>query len=238
MVLILTSLQGQRLSARAALISGQDIVVALREPKFCLLALSLSQLEEKWSRSPDYSQWEVVTYVLDDSVSPVTTNRIVDQKSMLQLDNFGGIEEPWVLALHSYTPAWHSEDVSPEIILVAYDRLDAKRLLTYKVQLLRATDAGTTDQGQRMRLLAQGCAPARTVPWNPNCITNAGRMIALREKSLLGFSPFTDAEQPSKSIDMGIDVQPDKVATTSAVEPYSGAVVIGTPGLVRILYFN
>ena len=227
------------MNARSALISDQDVVVAIHAPEFCLLALSMSLLDGRWSANPDYSQWQILTYVSNGSSIAIESNHSIETQSMLRLDTFGGVEGPWVLALHSYVPTWRKGETVPEIIVVAYDRTNTKRLLTYNAQLTPAqeNEAPYGNQKQRLRLIAQGCALADAVPWNPNCITNSGRMVSLRD-NLLAFSPFTNAKQPSKVIEIGMDVHPEREATTSAVEPYSGAIVIGTPGLVRVLHFD
>ena len=218
------------------LIADQYLVIVLHAPTFCLIALPMVQLEHNWSRSPHHNEWKVNIY---DPYS--ITNSPNDSQCSLPLDNYGLADGPWVLALHTFKPTWRGTDAPVEIYVVAYGRVEnrmwTKCLLTYNIQLLPGTDAGIMATGQRLKLVKQSFAPAETVPWNSDCITNNGRMFAQRAQ-LLGFSLFSDLPQPCNSIDLGIRVNPDEEPTIASVEPYSGAMAVGTPGRVRIIYFK
>ena len=89
----------------------------------------------------------------------------------------------------------------------------------------------------KLSVLEQTCAPASTVPWNPNCISNSGHIITTHDQSYC-FKLFNQREQPHSVIELGVETTPGMEPTLTSVEPWSGSVVIGTPGLVRIIRFD
>lgn len=227
------------LNARTTL-AGQDIILAIHMPDLCLTALPLSNLEGHWSQSPDHRQWELITLDPEASFRSDHQEHNAQGKLVLPLQRLDAADGPWVLAIHVATPTWRCADAHPEIIVIAFGRTGdlsrSRRLLAYKAQLLPS---------QRLKLLAQSCMPADTVPWDPNCVTNAGRMFELWDKEVLAYSLFAVSDGISstprpKKIDLGEFLRPveERVPTTCAADPYSGAVAIGTPGLVRVFHFD
>ena len=61
---LLTPLQGWCMNVRAAFATDDDVVVTLHAPAFCLISLSLSQLDGRWSTSTNSSDWKITTFTL------------------------------------------------------------------------------------------------------------------------------------------------------------------------------
>ena len=89
----------------------------------------------------------------------------------------------------------------------------------------------------KLSVLEQTCAPASTVPWNPSCIANSGHIITVHDKAYC-FRLFDQGPQPRSAVELGIETNAGMEPTLCSVEPWSGSVVIGTPGLVRIMRFD
>lgn len=174
---------------------------------------------------------------------------------------------PWVLALHAFTPQWKdpSEKAATEVYVVAYEKesyLKANYLLSYRLQLAQTADTDSskaedmqkisdeglcrqaTAGGWRLRLVSQNRAYAKTLPWNSQSISNGGRMFYLQD-TFQCFTLFTDEPQPVNELPMFAVVKPrnghedrglDPLVMT--VEPASGDVAVGTPGMFKVLSFD
>ena len=130
---------------------------------------------------------------------------------------------------------------------------------TSTLSLPRNTSSGFSSDTYTLTLLSSFSAASTSLPWNPLSLSNSGRMCAIRDK-LVCFTTLSDEPQPvSSSIvvtswtaesggaEFGISgsgVSPgDAIVvevdpTSASIEPWSGAVVVGTPGCVRILWFD
>ena len=115
-------------------------------------------------------------------------------------------------------------------------------------------DGSSDNNSYTLKLLSSSCSPATSLPWNPLALSNSGKMCVVQDK-LVCYAALSDAPQPmSSSVPMArgngrrhrleglqdtpalveLDVDP----TSVSVEPWSGAVALGTPGHVRILWFD
>lgn len=150
----------------------------------------------------------------------------------------------------------------------AFDPQWTKKLLSYRLQLSRVSTSADTQVAEKpqksrklfpnwtglnsepehpkleamcgewkLSLVEQACAPASTVPWNPSCIANSGHIITSHDQAYC-FKLFRNGEQPHTTVDLGMELDPGMEPTLASVEPWSGSLVIGTPGKVRILKFD
>lgn len=173
---------------------------------------------------------------------------------------------PWVLALHAFSPRWKGPEgeIPSEIYVVGYEKGPdgtTNHLLSYRLQLARVSKAevsrasnvasvtnGLAQQvtagNWQLRLVKQSCAHSETLPWNALSISNAGRMFSLHG-TLNCYTLFSDEPQPTNRLPHevfvgprdGVDItEPDPVVIT--VEPNSGDVAVGMPGMFRILRFD
>ncbi|KAH8108855.1 hypothetical protein DFH11DRAFT_1516248 [Phellopilus nigrolimitatus] len=241
---------GRVVNAPTALVGDQHIVVALDVNPLSLVALPLSSLAGRWSQSAHHAEWEVITIV------PEALCKQRGGGAVLQLAPSEGRAAgtgPSVLALHAFSPSWRGADAPMEIHIVAYEHIlsdqRTKRLHSYRVQLSRVAeaargnapccqpaDSAVSDGQWRLALIAQRTTITNYVPSNLHCIMNSGRMLSVW-KRLVCFSLFPSEPQPVKIIELGMGIRLEEESTSASVEPWSGALTIGTPGLVRIVHF-
>ncbi|KAH8116477.1 hypothetical protein DFH11DRAFT_1853219 [Phellopilus nigrolimitatus] len=223
---------GRVVNAPTVLVGDQHIVVALDINPLSLVALPLSSLAGRWPQSAYHAEWEVITIVPGHRSCG----------AVLQLAPYEGQVAgagPSVLALHAFSPSWRGADAPMEIHIAAYERIlglqRTKRLHSYRVQLQPAVSA-VSDEQWRLALVARRTTITNYVPLKSRWIMNSGRMLSVREK-LVCFSLFQDALQPVKILNLGMNTRPEEESTSASVKPWSGALTIGTPGLVRIVHF-
>ena len=74
-------------------------------------------------------------------------------------------------------------------------------------------------------------------PWNSQSISNAGTMFSLTDKFNC-YTLFSSLPQPTNVLPVVPDIIPEGIEadpTVVNVEPTSGALAVGTPGLLKIL---
>lgn len=167
------------------------------------------------------------------------------------------------IAIHSFVPNWRESarlgsEVPEEIFVVGSDRLETNTpdiLASWRFQLARGPPIPSLESDSyfqhsslqtayyenpwRLTLISSGRAPTSSLPWNPQCITNAGRMLSLYN-DLSSFTLFcNDEPQPATLLSSGEAALIDHYAAYSleTMDPYSGALAIQTPAKVRIVEF-
>lgn len=267
---MMNDIQGRRTNARAALISDQHIIVVMHLGVLTLTAIPLESLSEHWSHGAHLDQGKNITFthatreIPDPSPVPETdidapTRPNHALRLRLADPPRDGEEEPYILALHAFTPVWQHAVVDgpgtlTEIYVVAYDNLQNKKkksLLSFRAQLTRLIREGcysglaessaaireARNAEWRLQLVQETRAPARTLPWNSQSISNAGTMFS-RSETFNCYTLFTTTPQPTNVLPIFPDIVPEGVDVDPLVvnvEPTSGALVLGAPGLLRVL---
>lgn len=172
---------------------------------------------------------------------------------------------PWLLTMHAFTPQWKdsSEKAVTEIYVVAYVKgpNSKKDLLSYRLQLSQVSEIDSSEAGNmqnisnegfrqqaagggwQLRLVSFNRANIEIIPRNSRSVSNAGRMFYLHD-TFQCFTLFTDLPQPSNQLPVSLFVDQDDAGgsqvdnTVMIVEPGSGDVAIGTPGMFQTLSFD
>ncbi|EJD07227.1 uncharacterized protein FOMMEDRAFT_149738 [Fomitiporia mediterranea MF3/22] len=269
LLLNFTNSEGRRTNARAALIADQHLIVVMHLGALTLTAIPLDSLAQHWSNGHAEGDGTDITFTHATITNPdpvpqpetdIDTPTRPNHALRLRLaePTADDEEEPYILALHAFTPVWQRDalnesDALVEIYVVAYDNLQNKKkksLLSYRVQLTRMDkdisgstieqDPGVREvsNGQwRLRLVQQTRAPASKLPWNSQSISNAGTMFSMTDKFNC-YTLFSPSPQPSNVLPITPTIIPENVDADPAVvnvEPTSGALAVGTPGLLRVL---
>lgn len=169
---------------------------------------------------------------------------------------------PWILADLTFVPSW-IPGAPREIFVAAYDNIErkVKQLVSYRMHLPAGNPDSFNGQGSvevredgercilrhsrggyhsPLTLISRTVAPATKLPWLPHSLSNAGRMLSIKDK-VLCFSLFIDAEQPVNTLELDEDIMPggsEREPTMTSVDPWSGAIVVATPGRVRVFYLQ
>ncbi|KAL5492065.1 hypothetical protein ACEPAI_3512 [Sanghuangporus weigelae] len=265
LLLNFTNNEGRRTNARAALISDQHLVVVLHLGALTLISIPIDTFAEDWTDGYQSVQGKDITFTHCSQSNPDPVPRLetdidasTHRKHALRIrlvDPPGDDEEePYILALHAFTPAWQRDlaegmNTLTEIYVVAYDNLTnktKKSLLSYRAQLSRMPTDSRSDSSAlrevnngewRLRLVQQSRAPASKLPWNSQSISNAGTMFSLTDKFNC-YTLFSSTPQPTNVLPVFPDIIPENVEadpTVINVEPTSGALAVGTPGFLRVL---
>lgn len=176
-------------------------------------------------------------------------------------------DPPLIFGVHSFKPTW-IRDAPTEIYVASFDRKGYKptQLVSFRLHLsapaephaaphsatpLPSPTAQDFTSATRkaaakknpLTLVSVSRSPMTRLPWNPDSMSNAGRMFTttVRDKilcfSLFPFDPTVPEPQPVNSLLLDADIgETDEVVATA--EPWSGAIVVGTPGRVRVFYLQ
>ena len=198
-----------------------------------------------------------------ETIEPLYLNP--DDWSPLILDAYKGDLDscPEVLADYSFVPFW-IPGASREVFVAAYNAIECevKQLVSYRMNLpvdswktlcttltlVRPREEGRhyilspQDGGYRspLTLVNKTVAPALRLPWLPHTLSNRGHMISVKAKANC-FSLFIDAKQPVNTLDLDEDIIPngvEKEPTMMSVDPWSDAIVVATPGRIRVFYLE
>ena len=220
------------------MLANNDLVsfVTLDDLGFSAVRLPLAALAGKWSQEIEHDFWARVTVQPGHNGSSVLPlpypgheDRVINRN-----DGFG----PWILAHRVFTPIW-KPNAPTEIFIAAYDcgpgGQTPTRLVSFRLQLSRSEKPSLGV----LTLVKSTCAQASQLPWNSRSLSNAGRMFSLRAK-IRCFSLFTDSPQPLNELELGKEIVPcadDIEPVISCVEPWSGDIAIGMPGMVKVVNF-
>ncbi|EJD02480.1 uncharacterized protein FOMMEDRAFT_134996 [Fomitiporia mediterranea MF3/22] len=231
---------GNRIDPRSTVLADDNLIafVTLAEDGFAAIRLPLSALNGKWSKAPDHTSWPHVSVRPSELGSTVLLLPYPGQEERVINRNDG--LGPWILAHRVYKPTW-KPNAPTEIFIAAYDfgpgGQTPTRLVSFRLQLSRSSSSSPTERV--LSLVKSSCAQASQLPWNSRSLSNAGRMFSLRSK-IRCFSLFTDATQPMNELNLNKDIVPcaDEIEPViSSVEPWSGAIAIGMPGMVKVINF-
>ncbi|THH10694.1 hypothetical protein EW145_g1143 [Phellinidium pouzarii] len=230
---------GLRIRSPPVRIADGHIIAIMKLASFSAVAIPLSALDGHWSQSESFVDWESVSINPDRfTVLPLTFGEDDNTSS-------NNMFHPTLLAMHSFKPTW-IKDAPTEIYVVVYDGVGfaSKRFVSYRLQLSQARQSclSYVPDSEKRRLIspnsasangsapysltvvAMECASAAKLPWNENSLSNAGHVY--QPHNTLSLDTIIRPED--------LDVQP----TMLSVEPWSGAIVAGTPGLVRVYYLD
>lgn len=232
-----------------------------------LVVIPIASLSEHWSDGSLYPEGMDITFTHSTpSIPDPVTHQGIDFDSPVRPNHALRLrladlphseeEEPYILALHAFTPVWQQNavdgaDALTEIYVVGYDSLQNKKkkvLLSYRIRLTRIGSKVSRSGEENilreasngewhLRLIEQCRAPASKLPWNSQSISNAGTMFSLHDKFNC-YTLFSTTPQPTNCLSISPDIVPEGIVaepTVVNVEPTSGALVVGTPGLVRVL---
>ncbi|EJD04895.1 uncharacterized protein FOMMEDRAFT_18615 [Fomitiporia mediterranea MF3/22] len=234
---------GLRIDARAKVLAGNNLIAFVQQAEsgFCAVKLPLSMLRDFWSDAVDHHAWQHIPFRPSDpgySILPLPYNREHEDP-----ENGSAGFGPWILAHHVFTPTWR-QDAPTEMFVVAYmcgpGGQTPMRLVSFRLQLSPSNDSTSEGEGGSLSLVKSSCAPIARLPRNPRNVSNAGLMFGLR-RQLQCFSLFNEREQPINSAWLDPEIAPysDEIEPNiSSVDPWSGAIAVRMPGMMKILYFD
>lgn len=156
---------------------------------------------------------------------------------------------PCILTHRVFRPTWKL-NAPTEILIAAYTSRghgDPMSLRSFRLQLSSTCPADSASSseasGERaLSLVSSSCVPMNRLPRQPRNISNAGLMFSLRHQ-IYCYSLFhdSDVEQPANELEVGSSMTFDDEThwpNISAVDPWSGAIAVRMPGLIRAVYFE
>jgi hypothetical protein len=150
---------------------------------------------------------------------------------------------------------------------LSYHARIARGVLGSDGMIVSHATTSAEDPAYTLALLSSSCTLATSLPWNPLSLSNSGRMCAIRD-TLVCFSTLSGSDEPQPissssvvtpwskivsdtgpggGVEFGISgsgvsagdaVVLEVDPTSGSIEPWSGALVVGMPGRVRILWFD
>lgn len=229
----------------------RHLVSFKRGSQFSALAVPVSTLNGHWTESRDPDEWQTVTVNADDW--PVITSGSEYTREMT--------DPPLIFAVHYFKPTWIRNSPT-EIYVATLDRKGYKptHLVSYRLQLSTPPEPEsllTSETSHKLikpstnfhkksplSLVSSSRAPMSRLPWNPDSLSNAGRMftITVRDKvlcfSLFPKDPSNPEPLPVNALALDTDIGTTDEDVVATVEPWSGAIVVGTPGRVRVFYLQ
>lgn len=240
-----------QLRPHAYLLTPECVIAILKLKKsgFSAVAFPLDAFS-KWFTIDDfwdYQAWKDSIVAVDvqneeSTITPLpfqganTGNGEADPDAVLT----GQLIGPVMLATHVFVSSWLPQKPT-EIIVAAFDsssnELQSTPLLSYHLRIMPRLPGPSRSQKPLMRLMEHKCITASKLPWNPRSLSNDGHMFFLAD-TLRCFALFESKEQPVKEINVSPDIfkaseYPGPVM--SAVEPWSGAIVIWLEQMVKIV---
>ncbi|KAH8116474.1 hypothetical protein DFH11DRAFT_1506350 [Phellopilus nigrolimitatus] len=219
-----------------------------------LAAISLSSLDGQWSTHSQWWKWKCIAYsskiahANDGEDQGVACLRLSDVPLDMDDNGMPGGKGPWLLAMHAFTPAWRKRTdpnvpVPGEIFVVAHHELSDKshQLLSYRVKLSAHTvdvarrETAASDIIWNLSLVTRGCSEVPVKPMGIS-ISNTGHMFMLHDGFVLCCQLFCSGKQPANKLSIHADIlkDPKLCPTVMTVEPVTGALVIRTPGSLRV----
>lgn len=211
-------------------------------PSLSILAIPLSVLGQHFAGHDDIQDVPTSEFSLDDWKPLTLTDPEVSPDT-----------PPCIVAHRSFKPTW-IENAAEEIHITIYD-FATKRFLAYRVHLtssLPNASSGpypakigneyerklrpTRERQCPLKLVSMKALPCEALPWAPRSLTNSGRTTGLMPgaSAFRCFSLFTEADQPTSTLQLDDDIPDDMSITT--VEPWSGKIAVGTLGRLRVYH--
>lgn len=262
--LILFSIQQSQVNVTVARLADTHLLAVLQLGAFTLIAIPYSSLSAHWPSS--VCEAVSVNVLLDIATCSHPCPTDISGLGILRY-NLVEPTDPngshSAITIHSFIPSWRKgieseKDVPEEIFVVGFDKLQIyspDTLVSWRFQLSRSspdscasTAPGTCQEMSTglpldnklwyLTLISSGCASSAILPWNAQCITNAGRMLSFN-KGLSCFTLFNDDKQPTVLLKPADAALIDYRASYSleTVDPYSGTLAIQMPDQVRIIEF-
>ncbi|THH02965.1 hypothetical protein EW145_g6649 [Phellinidium pouzarii] len=240
---------------RVTLVANNYLFIAEATDVITLHAFPVSSVAAHWSQSSLFREWEHIRYSSPHGRLLSPFNLEVSRVLRIRLDGFRreADDGPCMLALHAFKPVWKTggENVPIEIYVVSCNMVSERRdLLSYRVQLSRVVGSSTnegnvlldeaSDGVCRLALVSQNRAETALIPWKLSNISNSGHIFSLHD-TFECYMLFCDAPQPAHVFPLAPHFVPkgiNKFSTNVTVEPTSGAVTIGAPGLLRVVQFE
>lgn len=223
-----------------------------RGAQFSALAAPLSIVDGQWSTSRNPDHWETVVVKADDW--PILNIDAEDTRESSDV--------PLIFGVHSFKPTW-VEGAPTEIYVASFDRkgrrIGNRNIISYRLRLtaeepraeqhetsdpvLHSLSSNTKPKKSPLVLVSVSHVPVSYQPWNPDSFTNAGRMCILMRNTVRCFSlfpstPSTLKTQPMNWLELDEDIGMTEEDVIMTVEPWSGAIAVGTPGRVRVFYLQ
>ena len=207
---------------------------------YVVFALPLSSITAGWTSNLHHEEWKGTSYAIPDD-------------NFLYVPTMGVTNGPWAMTTHSFEPTWMNLAHTPtEIYIMGCAVTGAQQhmhLLSYRFRMAAIEDPSFKPGGQELTWRLQAVDSVMTrcdpLPFGPHLLANSGRFFAntdgLGRYSILDPVPqpivIDNGEGEAPTVDPLADVVLHE-RDVLTVEPWSGAVVIGRPGLVRILRFD
>lgn len=228
-------------------IIDDHIVSFNRGAQFSALAVPLTFLDGRWSKSRNPDDWESVIVKADDW--PILNVNTGDTRETLDV--------PLIFGVHSFKPTW-IRNAPTEVYVASFDRKGHKlrNIIFYHLQFsapetmtqeepgfgFHVSSSNTSSKKSPFTLVDVLHVPVSHQPWNPDSFSNAGRMCILVRNTLRCFSLFPSphlsirATQPVNWLELDEDIGAADDDVVMTMEPWSGAIAVGTPGRVRVFY--
>ena len=233
----------------------------LPDTGFSSIALTIASIEPSMSEVParismsgsTEGVWPVVQIRPSTDPNVACLRLPVSGREMLHDARNG----PFMLAHRVFQKPWSegfgSESAPTEILLATFDsavigsnavREEPLRLLSYHIRSSSSSSPDGRPRTASLTLVKSSCETAPQLPWNARSLANNGHMFSMGD-SIRCFSLFSAdgarPGQPTKHIFLPRDaVSPrdELVPMITSVEPWSGAIAIGMPNMLKVLRFG
>ena len=223
------------------------LAISIKRNDYVVACLSIRSLTGRWVRSPIQGDWPTLKFVVEKSPTSIGHNEVLG--SMLKLRDGNEMGSAWIAVVSAAPQPWRPQRTTPsDIITIMFvPRLGQDGTNAFCTSRIRVEEdmneildeiGGENETKWQLTLVSQAITPIQDLPWYPQNVSHAGRMIALRGNALHVYNLASDKEQPGKTIEVPkleeLDTLNDGL-TINTLEPWSEAITVGLMGRVSVI---